>query len=499
MALTPEQIQEIRARAGVQPLDQSTGSPTMSFADRVKQDFPDLYGNTVKEEPSLGSKIADRYKSAKQDILNTPSDIANTITDPNKNILEKVGDTVDSVKRVPLRAMGLAGGAIGDVIGSGIDAGIEAAKIETQVPGASMNLPEDTPAPDTTSEPSPASDMIQKAMQKWQEFSAANPQKAKDFEDVGNALNLLGLEGVAKSGAVAAGKTGVKDAAKGVKNIFTKDAASIIKSNIDAINPELSGKKLSEAYKQVVTGDRTIKKAGIFSEQSLSASDRAIKIAERLGNGVSLADGTVVAPLELEVSSVKNLPKLKTALQNTEVKLQEALLKDPLIKANKDGLLSSLQKGLGEAPRDFRIGPNKPITEDVFAFANEVADKADDSIMGLREARSLFDSQAKIQYPTAFKDGAIDTKTAAGNAIKKARDIFNEHLYNTAPNGSDIQKLIGHEADIYQATESVATKAAKGEGMTKIQKASKAIKEHPVAGAATIYGAYEVGKNALGQ
>lgn len=65
----------------------------------------------------------------------------------------------------------------------------------------------------------------------------------------------------------------------------------------------------------------------------------------------------------------------------------------------------------------------------------------------------------------------IDVKTPAGRAIKFVRDSMNEHLYNVAPNGSDIQKLIGREADIFRATDAVAPKAAATHGMSGIEKA----------------------------
>lgn len=316
------------------------------------------------------------------------------------------------------------------------------------------------------------------------------------LEQVGNATKGLVKDAIEAAPGLAtkAVDTGADIVGQGInlaKKAFTKSDSKALKETIDAVNPDLSGKKLESAYQQVVKGDRTVKPSGIFTEQTLSPSDRAIAIGKRLASGDTLADGTVIEPVILKSGNstvhAKNLPILKKALTNTEEKLNVALDGNPEINYNADRpqLIENLNKGLEDAPRGFRIGPDKPVVEDVFSFAKKVASESEDSIKGLREARTAFDTQAKTQYPNAFKEGVIDTKTAAGSAIKKARDIFNEHLYNTAPNGSDIQKLIGHEADIYQATEPIAAKAAKGEGMTKTQKALEFVKDHP---AATVIG-----------
>jgi hypothetical protein len=284
------------------------------------------------------------------------------------------------------------------------------------------------------------------------------------------------------------------------KNVV-KNAAKAEQKTIEALNPELSGKKLESAYKEVVTAKspRTISPSGIFSEQTLSPSERTINLGKRLTSGDVLTDGTKIEPIILQNKPVKDLPVLRKSLVDTETKLQTALKGNPEINynADKQTLFKTLTDASKTAPEEFRIGDASKMYDSVFKFANRVAQKSEDSISGIREARTAFDTQAKLQYPGAFKDGAIDVKSPAGAAIKKARDIFNEHLYNTAPNGSDIQKLIGREADIYQATEPIAANAAKGEGKTSLKKAIDYTREHPVIGAAGVVGAYETAKSLL--
>lgn len=277
------------------------------------------------------------------------------------------------------------------------------------------------------------------------------------------------------------------------------------KTTIEAVNPDLTGKKLNKAYEEVVTSKnpRTVQPSGIFTEQTLSPSDRAINLGKRLSKGDVLTDGTKIESVVLKDEPIQDLPVLRKAMVDTESKLQTALKGNPEIEynADKQTLFKTLDDAITSAPEEYRIKDTaeSKVYQSVFKFANKVAAKAEDSITGIRNARTSFDNQARIEYPSAFKDGVIDTKTPAGAAIKKARDIFNEHLYNTAPNGSDIQKLIGREADIYQATEPVAAKAAKGEGKTKVQKGVDIIREHPVASTAATAATTYAGVKAIGQ
>lgn len=275
-------------------------------------------------------------------------------------------------------------------------------------------------------------------------------------------------------------------------------AAKDTNTTITALDPDLKGAKLTAAYKEAITGNRTITPSGVFSEQALSPGQRTVGLGQRLSSDVPLTEGDNIPKVILTKNPVKNTAILRQALTDTETKLTAALRGDPDINynADKQTLFENLDTARKNAPNEFRIGENKAMTQNVFNFANKVASDAEDSIEGLRDARTAFDTQARTQYPNAFNpDGSVNVKTAAGNAVKTARDVFNEHLYNTAPKGSDIQKLIGREADLFQASNPVASKAAAGEGENLISKTINAVKTHPkvAAGAA----AYEIAKHTL--
>lgn len=275
----------------------------------------------------------------------------------------------------------------------------------------------------------------------------------------------LAAEGIGKVGGIA------KDIGSATRTVDAiGNSATKVQRAVDAVNPSLTPTKLSRAYKDVVTGERTQTPASIFREQGLSADHQAINL------------GTRLVDLGLGKDPAKNLDVLGKALTDTETKLETALKGDPEINynANKPELFNSLDKISASLPREFNaIKDNRTVFNSVVDFAKETMAKAQDTISGIRDGRTAFDAQAQREFPSAYKNGSIDSSTPAGRAIKAVRNAINEHLYNTAPNGSEIQNLIGREADIFRATENIAPKAAKGNGLTQL---GQFVKAHPTLG-----------------
>lgn len=258
------------------------------------------------------------------------------------------------------------------------------------------------------------------------------------------------------------------------KQLAENSAKKGLEKTIAAVNPDLTGKKLAGAYKEVVTGSRTTKGAKLFSEQTLSPNQQAINTATRLADG----------GIQLSNKPLKDLNTLKGALSTTETKIDALLAgKDAEVvyNADKPALFETLKTIKTTAPREFNaIKESKLVHDNVVDFARELVAKGEDSIKGLRDIRTKFDAQARVEYPNAFKDGAVDVKTPAGRAIKAVRDAINEHLYNTAPEGSEIRQLIQREADIFRATENIASKASKTHGKTIVEKVTSSIRKHPI-------------------
>lgn len=301
-------------------------------------------------------------------------------------------------------------------------------------------------------------DMTAHAPQQLQDAFKAQPttpagQTAATITKVADAaLSPSGEIGAAKSSGLLS-KIGDMT---GVTDWLAKRADSkALQSTLDAVYSNPTGKKFTQTASQILNGQREITPASIFKEQGLTPDQQTVNLATRLKG------------LGLGKDPVANTKILANDMTQTEEKLQTALKGDTSVQYNADKptLFSKLNEVKTNAPEEFRIKDSQTMVNKVVDFANKIATKSEDSIGGLRDGRISFDTQAKREFPTAFKpDGTIDTKTPAGYAIKTVRDSWNEHLYNTAPNGSEIQSLIGHEADLYRANQKAVEKAATGQG-----------------------------------
>ena len=218
--------------------------------------------------------------------------------------------------------------------------------------------------------------------------------------------------------------------------------------SINALYKEPTGKKFTEALPQILSGERSIRKASIFKGQGLTVDERTAQLGYRLRD------------LKLGKDNAKNADTLGRAMDVTENELDEALDEKTLITfADKPGLINKLQKIVDETPEEYRIGDAQLAVNRAVAFAQKLIGDAVDNPKGVIGARRAFDTQARKQFPNAFKSTGVDTKTPAGHAIKEIRDTISEHAYELAPEGSRAQELIGREADIYNAARMVLDKA----------------------------------------
>lgn len=435
----------------------------------------------------------------------TPAAAQTTQTDPQPTIGEQTGQNVgeqyrqsaqkiqDSVSQGAAKfaaeptdgSIGTELKRTGDLLETGLGAAAGAAQgVFAPLTGAIQTAMQKTGVKLGASDNSPA----KKAIDALNEFSKAHPEAAKNLMDsLTVATSEIGGEGalgdlaktpVSGEGAVNAVKDTIKTAASAVgdklkvpavplKNTVADAAknAAAIKHSIDSVSPELSGKKLANAYQDVVKGNREVSPSGVAKSQEIGDSKRTTDMGTRLSDlGMKSTD------------PIGNLKKLGAGLSDTEKKLNTLLESDktPVDKGALNTTLDSLNKTM---PREFSgIRDSKSTFESVVNFAKETVGKAPNSIKGMREARTAFDNQARLEYPSAFKEGAIDMKTPAGRAIRSVRDAMNDYLYSTAENGSELQSHIEREADIFNAAEAVASKAAKGEGKTKL---SQIIDQYP--------------------
>lgn len=308
---------------------------------------------------------------------------------------------------------------------------------------------------------------------KWAAFQEKYPRAAQDLQavpEVGQMLlNFVGA-GVASKTVVPVVKTAVTATAKAAAE---RSAAKALETTVAAVTPELKGTKLAQGYKDVVTGSRDVTKGKAFSRQALTASEREAQVGKNLHE----------AGITLKNNPVKDLQTLRGGLQKTEAQLENVLNGDPemVFLADKPTLFKTLNDISKNVPEQFKaIKDEGAVFNSVINYGKKILNKTSDDVRGLRNARSAFDAQAKIEFPSAYKGGSIDTKTPAGRAIKAVRDAINDHLYDTAPQGSEIKRLIGLEADIFRATDAIAARAASSHGKSALKRIGEVYRDHPV-------------------
>lgn len=453
------------------PTAQDAGSS--NWYDAVKAGTYSEAPTPTKPSPSIAKGVEDTASNYESDVTPAAQDVTGGGNLGAAVSSFEKGGAGNDVKGAEDATLGLGSDAV-----SAIFAPLSA-PLQTLIKHGST-----TPSPTDNVVNSPEAKAAQTSLKAW---AAQHPNIAKTLTDALNVGGgLIGGEGLdadvgetinsAKEGVsntvknTAQGAKGTLDTAtEAVSNVGKPKpttAGAKLDASIDAVNPDLSGKKLVSAYKGTVTGKQGVTPASIFREQGLTPSEQTTNL------------GTRLADLGLGKNPVKNLTSLGQAMTDTEAKLGTALDAHPEVDLNKEGLLSKLESARTQMPREFSaIRDSKAVFNNVINFAKETVSKAGNTLRDGREARTAFDTQAKAEYPNAFKNGVVDTSTPAGRAIQVARDTMNGHLYDTAPNGSELQNLVGREADLYRATDAVAPKAAAGNGKNFIQ---QAIKAHPV-------------------
>jgi hypothetical protein len=280
----------------------------------------------------------------------------------------------------------------------------------------------------------------------------------------GNALIQGGI------GAIGGGLLG--GAVGGASGLVAKAAGKIgadvpTQEAIDAVDPNLTGKKLSSDYAKGAFQGR-VNPSGLLSDQSLDPAASTVKLGE------SLSDvGLKSAPAE----AANNLVKLSTAMDETEAKL--AKFNDVGVSPGiKTMVVNDLDQLKTQVPAEFTELKNQsPAFNKVIEYAKGIVGDSKDTIGGYRATRGDFYTALKTQFPSSFDDmGRFNLKTPQGAAGKMVYDLLGQNLFDIAPTNSGYQDLISREADLFTAAKNIAPKAQKFDGLTSFQ---KILKGHP--------------------
>lgn len=452
MTLTPQQLSAMTDAGQSAPAQSTNGNPPWLQA------MLDAGMDSTQSAATLGhatGMLQKTFQSPMQNIQGGPQQQNPSQSQPFQNGITQQDPTGSQSKALATGALPMAGaiggGALGALAG-GVAAsptilGIPAGIIAGGAVGAGLG--------------SSAGEAAKEKLQ-GQGLNPGNIAKT--------GLEFGALEAVGGPAASLIGKVGglakpiisaLADSTGVTKFLADRADKKALQSTLDAVYNSPTGKKFTQTAGQIIGGKREITPSSIFREQGITPDQQTVDLATRLKD------------VGLGKDPVKNTQILANEMTNTEAKLQTALKGDPSVQylADKPKLFQTLDEVKNTAPEEFRIKDSQTMVNKVVDFANKLATKAEDNIGGLRDGRIAFDSQAKREFPSAFKpDGTIDTKTPSGYAIKTIRDSWNEHLYNTAPNGSEIQSLIGRESDLYRANQAAVEKAASGQGKKSIQR-----------------------------
>lgn len=283
------------------------------------------------------------------------------------------------------------------------------------------------------------------------------------------ALGFGGASGAIKDKVVSGGKELLSPITKSISETgdaisnkigSTIDDVSKVKTplqkTIEAISEAPKGKAGIKAYEEIATKGRDVTNKGIFTSQKLGASTREVEVGTRLNeSGVTFGK-----------NNIENLKNIGVNLKKTEEDITKLLKGDPEMVFNlqKDILSSKMESLKVDNLGDF-VGDNQKIYNNVINFGKKILAKTEDTILGGRSGRIQLDNGLRAKFPSAYKSGFLDTSTPSGAAIKALRDAWNTHLYEVAPNGSEIQKLIQREADLFFANHNIAKKALEQDGV----------------------------------
>lgn len=450
--LSVEQMQNMSKTLGAPPSgvlggeqgQQDTGNSWNSYNAEFNQ--PQQIAQPTPQQPSQMQDIANIGSSLENRASNLTQDISDTATG-KINPLE-----------TGVRATGEVAGGFNDVI-TGIVKALVPQSVQDTVGSAATDL-----AKSATETP-----LGQKLVPFFTKFAQDHPDATKDLGELGQILQagttVTGVgEGASAAEGIASTANDLADTA--AEKVGINGSEKTTQTAIDAVTPDLKGKALVNHY--LTDFGESAQKGGFIAQQTAGVTPEVTRV------------GTALQDVLTSKDPLTNLQNLGKEMNTTESKLGTLLEADktPVVK---QGVSQALDEAAEKIPREYQgIKENEKVFNNVFDFAKEQVNNSTSDVNGLRNARINFDTQTKMEFPSAFKNGYIDVSTPAGRAIKLARDTINDYAYQTAENGSELQQLIGHESDIFKAAQNIAPKVAKNEGTTLLNNIINTAKSHPV-------------------
>jgi hypothetical protein len=278
--------------------------------------------------------------------------------------------------------------------------------------------------------------------------------------------------------------TKTADAASAAKALITstpeqlaaKQAAKIV----DTVSPKLTAAETSDAI-----AARGGSKTGLLRTITANPDPAVQRIAQTVQK--------YVPDFNPAKSLVENINATKATVGTLASDLKQAV-----VASGKDRIYSFKQLGAslnGLEKPTLLVGDSEKVYKNVISKAMEIARSNGGKVSDLFQARKEFDQFVSKQIPNLYNS---DTQTAMRIAIRNVRNALTDFTAEHLPPDIGLHDALTVQSHLLDAIENMSGKAASGAqkevGTNAIERATSAIKNHPVLSAAGGFAALQAAK-----
>lgn len=323
------------------------------------------------------------------------------------------------------------------------------------------------------------------------------PSTGKVLEDAaGVALDIgsAGTYGAAKTAAMKTGELALKgtpaiveagtDVAKAAKNAVVgtaeEQAAKQANKIIDVVSPKMTAKETTEAL-----ASRGGTKSGILGTVKVN-TDPAVK---RIADTVS----KYVPDFSPKKTLVENINATKEAVSNLATDLKNKVIESGQDRIYSFKELGSKLKAIEKSPQ--LVGDIEKTYDKVVGKAMDIARSNGGKVSDLFQARKEFDEYISKVFPDLYSSERL---TPMRSAIKDIRNAMTDFTAEHLPEDVGLRDSLTSQHHLMTAVENMSGKAASGAakevGTNVFDRATSALKNHPVIGGFGGVAAYEAAK-----
>lgn len=253
-------------------------------------------------------------------------------------------------------------------------------------------------------------------------------------------------------------------------------ATNDIAKTIETLTPKMTVRETADAL-----ASRGGTKSGILGNIKLNPDPSVKRIADTVMQ--------YVPDFSPKKSLVENVNAVRTATDGIAQQL-----KQDVVASGHDSIYTykELRSALDEIPKPtLLVGDLEKVYARVVDKAVEIARSNGGRVSDLFQARKDFDEFVSQQFPNLYSS---DTLTPMRSAIKNIRNAMTDFTAEHLPKDVNLHDRLKIQNHLLDAIENMASKAKTEIGTNAIERATTAIKNHPVLGAVGGVAAYEAAK-----